>query len=72
MSIAGFGKKFCDNPTPDTDVAALHYKKLTSESNLPMADTDTPCKMDNVSNVWKSPPRSVYDPSNATATTTST
>eukprot|EP00957_Ditylum_brightwellii_P019943 1505272-Ditylum_brightwellii.AAC.1 len=47
MGIEGFGRKFRDNPTPDTDVAALHYEKLIAESNLPMADTDTPCEMDN-------------------------
>eukprot|EP00957_Ditylum_brightwellii_P160326 12204478-Ditylum_brightwellii.AAC.1 len=72
MGISGFGRKFQDNPTPDTDVAALHYKQIISESNLPMFDTDTPYKMDNVRNVWKNPPKSVYDLTDATAATTST
>eukprot|EP00957_Ditylum_brightwellii_P013264 1000171-Ditylum_brightwellii.AAC.1 len=61
MGPSGFYRRFRDDPTPDSDVAALQLEQIIAESPLCSENPNTPNSMDSVKNVWRNHPRIVYN-----------
>ena len=73
MGPSGFHRRFRDDPTPDSDIAALYLEQIIAESPLCNENPNTPSNMDSVKNAWKHHPRMVYnltDDSTYTSTVT--
>eukprot|EP00957_Ditylum_brightwellii_P196168 14946679-Ditylum_brightwellii.AAC.1 len=61
MGPSGFHRRFRDDPTPDSNIAALHIEQIIAGSPLCNENPNTPSSMDIVKNVWKNHPRTVYN-----------
>eukprot|EP00957_Ditylum_brightwellii_P082682 6287181-Ditylum_brightwellii.AAC.1 len=61
MGPSGFHRRFQDNPTPDSDVAALQLEQRIAESPLCNVNPNIPSSMDSVKNLWQNHLRTVYN-----------
>eukprot|EP00957_Ditylum_brightwellii_P105994 8085717-Ditylum_brightwellii.AAC.1 len=61
MDPLGFHQHFRDDPTPDSDVAAMQLEQIIAESPLSNENPNTPSSMDSIKNVWRNHPRMVYN-----------
>eukprot|EP00957_Ditylum_brightwellii_P031684 2402891-Ditylum_brightwellii.AAC.1 len=50
MGPSGFDRRFCVNPTPYSDVAAMQLEQIIAESLLCNENPNTPSSMDSVKN----------------------
>eukprot|EP00957_Ditylum_brightwellii_P041457 3139437-Ditylum_brightwellii.AAC.1 len=72
MDPSGFNRCFRDNPTPDSNAAAMQLEQIISESPLSNENPNTPSSMDSIKNVWRHHPHTVYNLTDESTSSAST